>query len=399
MKWFKQLFEVWRREFRLVFTDAGVLIFFFGLPLLYPIVYTLIYNPELVRDMHVVVVDHAATAESREFIRMANSTESIHVIGQASDLAEARRAMNEHECFAILEIPADFSRRIGKGEQAVASFYSDMSLLLRFRQFSVALADLQLASGAKISQQTLAETGLPGQAMAPLTNPIGIDEINVGDPTQGFASFIIPGLLVLIVQQSLLLGIAMIAGGHQERRRRNHGFDPLWVPANPAAVVLGKTLCYILIYVPLLIYILHFVPIIFKLPHYGSLWDAMLFMVPMMLAASFFGQTVSVFVTEREASLLVVVFTSMVFMFLSGLTWPRYAMNPIWVAVSDIIPSTWGMQGFININSNGASLAEEIVPLRMLWILSGAYFLFACFIQWWHGRANAAAAPAPAPSK
>ena len=37
-RWFTGLFEVWRREFRLVFTDAGVLLFFFALPTLYPVV-------------------------------------------------------------------------------------------------------------------------------------------------------------------------------------------------------------------------------------------------------------------------------------------------------------------------------------------------------------------------
>lgn len=37
MNWFKSLFRVWRREIRLVFTDIGVLLFFFALPLAYQI--------------------------------------------------------------------------------------------------------------------------------------------------------------------------------------------------------------------------------------------------------------------------------------------------------------------------------------------------------------------------
>ena len=54
MNWFKSLFRVWRRETRLVFTDIGVLLFFFALPLAYPIVYTLIYNPEVVKKIDTV---------------------------------------------------------------------------------------------------------------------------------------------------------------------------------------------------------------------------------------------------------------------------------------------------------------------------------------------------------
>ena len=43
-KWFVDLFKVWRREFYLVFHDAGVLLFFFALPTIYPVVYTIILS-------------------------------------------------------------------------------------------------------------------------------------------------------------------------------------------------------------------------------------------------------------------------------------------------------------------------------------------------------------------
>ena len=388
-RWFRGLFEVWRREFRLVFTDAGVLLFFFALPTLYPVVYTLIYNPEVVKDMDVVVVDHSSTASSRAFTRMAGQTEAINIIGHAANMQEARRAMNEHKCFAILEIPEDFSRRIGNGEQAVVEFYCDMSLLLRFRQFTVALTDIQLATGAQIAQRKLEDAGLPGQTIAPMASPIATESVFLGDPTQGFASFVMPGILVLILQQSLILGITMIAGGHAERRRRNHGYDPLWVIAPPSAIALGKTLCYILLYLPTLLYTLHIVPWMFKLPHYGDIWEAVLLMLPMLVATSMLGQVLSVFVSEREASLLVVVFSSVVFLFLSGLTWPRYAMNPLWTLIGDAVPATWGLEGFVRINSDNASLAEQGHPLKMLWVLSAIYFVGAVAVQWWRSRLNA----------
>ncbi len=392
-RWFSGLFKVCRREYKLVFSDMGVLIFFLLLPTAYPIVYTLIYNPEVVKEMPVVVVDKSGTSESRSFIRMADQTEGIHVKGYAADMQEARRAMAEKECYAIMEIPADFAARLGNSEQATVPFYADMSLLLRFRQFTVALTDIQLATGVKLAQKKLDEAGLVGQALTPMSSPIETEAVFLGDPTQGFASFIMPGILVLILQQSMVLGVAMIAGGHQERRRRNHGFDPMWINAPGSAVALGKTLCYLIIYLPMLIYTLHIVPWMFKLPHYGNFFDALLLMIPLLIASSMFGQVFSVCVTERESSMLVVVFTSVIFLFLSGLTWPLYAMNPFWRAVSDIIPATWGVEGFVRINSDGATLADEASPFRMLWVLSAAWFAVASFVQWWHTRTNRIAAP------
>lgn len=50
---------IWRKEYVTVFRDFGALIFFFALPFAYPILYALIYNPEVVRDVPMVVVDNA----------------------------------------------------------------------------------------------------------------------------------------------------------------------------------------------------------------------------------------------------------------------------------------------------------------------------------------------------
>ena len=101
------LFRVWRREFYLVFTDPGVLIFFFGLPLAYPVVYTLIYNPEIVTNMPVVVVDNCRSASSRELVRAIDATQALAVTGYAANITEAREAWHTKKCYAIIEIPAN----------------------------------------------------------------------------------------------------------------------------------------------------------------------------------------------------------------------------------------------------------------------------------------------------
>lgn len=373
--WLTSLFKVWRREFYLVFHDAGVLLFFFALPLMYPVVYTIIYNPEVIRDMPVAVVDHSRTAQSRELARMVDATDGLEVYQYAPDMGAARRMMNEKEVFGILEIPADYARCIGRGEQANVTYYADVSLLLRYRQALLNLTDVQLALATRYQQEKIASGGLLLQDIG--GSPVDVQSVMMGDPTQGFASFIMPGVLVLILHQSLILGVTMLAGGAAERRRRNDGFDPMAVDAPPTATILGKVLCYVAIYIPMSLYALHFVPWMFTLPHLESMLDCLIFIFPMLIAASMLGLCVASFVTEREASLMVVVFTSVVFLFLSGLTWPRYAMSPFWQLIGDCIPATWGVEGFIRLNSNGATFAQESHPTLMLWTLAAVYFSVA----------------------
>lgn len=378
-RWFAAMFRVWRREFYLVFHDAGVMLFFLVLPIVYPVVYTIIYNPETVHDIPVVVVDECRSTDSRKLARMIDATSAIEVYDYATDLEAARRVMNEHECFGILLIPADYERNIARGGQGVATFYSEMSLLLRYRSFVAALTDVQLALGAEIQMQKISSAGI--STLSAAAEPIGSEAIMLGDPTQGFASFIIPGILVLILQQSLILGVTMLAAGSKERSRANGGIDPLAVDAPVSAAMLGKLFCYLLIYAPMLIYTLHIVPYMFSLPQIGSFWQCALLMLPMLIASTFLGFCLSWFVTERESSLLVIVFTSVVFLFLSGLTWPRYAMNGFWTLLGNAVPVTWGVEGFVRMNSNGSPLWEQSRPLLMLWLLAAVYFVVAYLLE------------------
>lgn len=154
------LLRVWRREFYLVFHDLGVLLFFFFLTLAYPVIYTIIYNQEVIKDIPIAVVDNSRTVSSRELTRMIDATEGIEVYDYASNLHEARIMENEHKVYGILEIPGDYDRRLGRGEQGVVVFYSDMSLLLRYRTFLSALTDVQLAAGADIRQENISRLGL-----------------------------------------------------------------------------------------------------------------------------------------------------------------------------------------------------------------------------------------------
>ena len=354
------------------------MLFFLFLPLIYPILYTLIYNKEMVEEVPFVVVDDSRTPKSRELVQMADATPEMQLVGYASDMAEARRCLNEKVCYGIMYIPSDYSQRLVEGEQAVVPFYYDMSLLMRYRTFMEALTDIQMAVGDSQRQALLNEVGELASGLS--VSAINSQAFILGDVTQGFASFVIPGVLILIIQQSIILGVVMLCGTSRDRRRKNSRIDPLAIETSAEVIILGKSLCYVVIYIPLTLYMLHFVPLMFGLPHVGSVVDIMLFIVPFLFASAFLGQVLQVFVRERETSFLVVVFMSLIFLFLSGLTWPRYAMEFPWRQLSDIIPATWGVEGFVNINSNSATLSHVTTPYIILWILAGVYFVIASFL-------------------
>lgn len=378
-KFYHDIIKVWANEIRLIFKDKGILIFLFLLPLAYPIVYALIYNPELAREVPVAVVDECRSTQSRELVRMMDASENTQLAGYAADMQEARLMVAEKKAYGILLIDSHFSKNIARGEQAHVTLFCDMSLLVRYKSMLTSLTDATMTLGGKIQVETIGRLGADGPKI-PAT--VRSTYVALGNPEQGFATFLLPGILTLIVQQSLILAICMMGGAIYERRRRNGGIDPLdTVNSGAVCRLLGKSLAYIVIYIIPLLYLLLIVPAIFKYPQVGGFIDILLMSIPYMLSVTFLGMTLQVFVRERESAFLVIVFTSIIFLFLSGITWPLFDMDPSFRFLSGCCPSTWAMQAFERINANGASIADIGLEYQMLWLLSAVYFFLALAVN------------------
>lgn len=378
-KYLRDLYTSYLNEFRLVIHDPGLIIFFLFLPLAYPVIYSLIYNPELVRDVPVVVVDNDRSKLSRELVRNLDATQEAWIKGYAADLPEARRAMDSRECYAILEIPDGFGKKITNNQQGEAVLYCEMSLLLRYRALLVASTNVAQAMGAEILKEKvnlvapLAETVVDGDLMP-------IHNIAMGNIEGGFDSFIMPGVLILILHQCIILASGMAGGARREKRLR--GYVPVSL-RRPSVLMtmIGQMLCYITILMLPIIYLVHFVPLMFSFPMAGNLLEILCFLLPMVIACVGLGWCFQGIVWERESVFVLWVITSVFFLFLSGLTWPRFAMPGIWKALSDCIPATWGMEGFIRMNANGADLSQVSRDYINLWILAGSYLVLAYIVQ------------------
>lgn len=378
-KFFSDVFKVWKNEFRPIFKDKGILIFLFLVPLAYPIVYALIYNPELSRDVPVAIVDLDRSDKSRDLCRMIDASESTEIAGYAADMQEARRMLDEKKAYGIVRIESDFSKQIARGEQSAVTLFCDMSLLIRYKSMLIGLTDATMAMGGKIQVETMSALG----AEAPkIPATVTSSYVPLGNPEQGFATFLLPGILVLIVQQTLLLAICMNGGAIYEHRRRYGGMDPFdTVRSGAVSRLLGKALAYLTVYIIPLLYLLVIMPWVFSYPQLGDLLDIALLAIPYILAVSFFGMSLQVFVREREASFVVIVFTSVIFLFLSGIPWPIYDMPAVYKFVGGCCPSTWAMQAFVRMNANGATLADVATEYRMLWLCAIAYFFIALAVN------------------
>lgn len=369
---------IWRDEMRQVFKDEGVIIFFFIVPLIYPLLYSWIYNNEVVRDMPVVVVDDSHSKLSRQFIRMCDASPDVKVVCYASDLDEAKMLVGRQVAHAVYYIPSDFQTRLNRMEQSVIGVYCDMSLMLAYK------ASYQTAVLVSQEMNSEIQIKLSGHYTAReeeiQAKPLDYDGEAIFSPGGGYGSFILPAVLILILQQTLVLGIGLSAGTARESNR----FEDL-VPMQrhyhgTFRIVLGKSMCYLMIYILMGAWLTVVVPRIFHFPCLAHWQDLLAIMTPYTLACIFFGITVSCIVRYRENVMLLMVFVSVPLLFLSGVSWPQNNIPGFWQGVSWLFPSTFGVRAYIRLNSMGGTLTDVLTEYRVLWLHVLAYFTMACIV-------------------
>lgn len=371
-------FYIWKEELTQVFRDSGVMIFFFLVPLAYPVIYAFIYDNEVVREAKLVVVDNSRTSYSREFARDVNASPDVEIVAYCSDMDEAKRMLDEKKAYGILLIPENFSKDLHSGIQTTVSLFSDMSCLLYYKNFLITATEVSLDMGKQI---TLSDNPAGTRELANIkVDPIPYESVAVFNPQNGFGSFLIPAILILVIQQTLILGICML-GGTAREKNRFHSFVPVSRHYHGTLrIVFGKSLAYMILYAVVCCWVLIVVPALFSLPQLALPGTITLFIVPYLFACIFFSMTLSGFVLSRESPMLIFVFTSVILLFISGVSWPMHSIHGFWKIVAYIFPSTVGIQGFIGINSMGATLSEVSFEYKLLWIQTGVYFITACFV-------------------
>lgn len=363
---------IFYNELSAIFRDQGVLIFCLVLPLVYPLLYAYIYDNEVVREVPAIVVDQNNSSLSRAYLRNVDATPDVKIVGSAYSLQEAREIIGRREAYGIIHIPKTFSRELSTGGRTQVQVFVDMSSMMYYSAILTANMAVSLSMNAKIKAKRIPVTTIKEEQI--YQRPVRYEAVNSFNPQGGYASSLLAPVLILILQQTLLLGIGLTAGTAREQ----NSYGEL-VPINRhykglLRIIIGKAMAFVAIYLWNTIWLFAIVPHLFSLPQLASPVHIWMFAIPYLLAVIFFGMTCSVLFRQREATFMIFVFTSLILLFLSGVEWPKEALPAFWHNVSLIFPSTFGVQAFVKMNSMGADIPNLAYELRALWIQVVVYF-------------------------
>ena len=376
--WLLDAAYVWRFEMKQVIRDEGVLMFCLVVPLAYPLIYSWIYNNETVREVPVVVVDLSHSQESRKFIRMCDASPDVHVTSYAADLDDAQSLVSRQVVKGIYLIPADFGTNLNRMQQGTVSVYCDMALMLTYKAIYQTAMAVASEMGAEI--QTKLAGNYTNREDLITTSPLEVKDVPMFNPQGGYGTSVLPAVLMLIIQQTLALGIGLAAGTARERNRYSDLVPIHKCYGGVGRIISGKALCYLMVYAVMSTYLTMVVPRWFHFLQLAAWQDLLALLVPYLLACVFFGMTVSCLVHYRENVILLMVFVSVPLLFMSGVSWPQSAIPGYWQGVSWLFPSTFGIRAYVRMNSMGATLGDVMFEVRCLWLQAAAYFGTACLV-------------------
>lgn len=355
-------------ELQRIFRDPGVVVIFIVATLAYPLIYKALYWNEQINDVPVAVVDLSNSPQSREFLHRWNASPDIKLTHTCSSMAEAEQLLRNQKVHGIIYFPRDFAKQLADPlGQAHISLFCDMSSFLYMKAIYLSCNQVMLESMRNIQIDRYEQMGMDKEFAWSLVQDAPYHETALFTPTGGYGSFLIPAVLVLILHQTLFFGICMLGGTAREENEESYTFTSL----------IGRAGACFLTYFGLAAILLGFFPRLFDIPHIGDIGTILLLIIPYLLAVIFFSLCVSVFIWNRESGLVLLISTSLIFLFMAGISWPKEMIPDAWRYLSYFIPYTWGAHAFIHVNSMGATLSQVTREFIALWVLTGAYGVLA----------------------
>lgn len=360
---------------RVAFGDVGVLLLLVGAPVLYGFFYPWFYADEVVQRVPVAVVQQDSSGLARQTLRFAQASPRIAVTLVTGDEAQAQQALLRGEVMGYAVLPPDFKRKVVRSEKVVVPVYANGAYPLVAKQVQYGFAEAVGTVSAGIELKRLGASGQSSLQAASSRSPVNLQLQALFNPTEGYGSFVVAAVAVLILQQTLLMGGALLVGTWRERDEA----------AAPASVWLGRLLALCLIGWLSGLYYFGWIFVWHDFPRGGNPLGALALLAVFVPAVVGLSALLGWWLANRERAMQVILFTSIPLAFVGGFSWPAEALPTLLQWLRWLSPSTAGIQASLRLNQAGAPVQAA------LWYLSVLLALALC--SWlavlWLGRKKA----------
>lgn len=345
---------------RAALRDSGVLLLAVVAPVLYAFFYPLPYLHQVPTRVPVALVDADGSSLARQIVRFAAASPRLDLRLVTGDEREARAALQRRQIEGYALLPADLKRDVVRGSAVVVPVVGDGAYFLLNKTVLAGFGEAVGTVSAGIEIRRLTARGQSALQAAAARSPVNVQPVALFNPTEGYGSYVVPAVAVVIVHQTLLMAVAMAVGTRRER-------GPL---AEPVAQALGRIAAYATLGMASGAWFFGFVFWCFDYGRGGNPLGTALMLALMSWTVAALGCWLGCRLADRERPMQLLLFTSIPMVFLSGFSWPHEALAPPLQWLAAALPTTPAIQGLLRFNPMGATLAEGAPQLLHLALLA-----------------------------
>ena len=362
----KKFIQLIKREFRLFFNNKVLRILFIGAPILYGVLIGAVYQKGKITDLPIIVVDQDNSPMSTKFIDMLAENESVEVVEVLPSMFGVKDKAIDLDATVIVDIPNRFAADIQQNRLPEISLFVDASNTLTSNTALMAVNTVAMTMKAGIQIESQMKKGVPEYVATQNYEPFKTTIIKQSIRSGNYLYFMLPGVLLTVFQQVLLLGLALTFASEYEKGTFTELVEKM---PNALGMLAVKIIPYLLMSVGIILMYWGFSRY-YNMIIGGALGAFALSTIVFILAVCGIGVLVSIVLPDQLKATEVLMVVATPSFILSGFTWPLSQM-PVWVqTIADLIPLTHYLKIFRLLYLNQAGISHIYQPLIAMGIIA-----------------------------
>lgn len=325
------------REWRFILSNKKLRSLVLVAPLINAIIVCGVYAPSYVIEVPIAVVQQDKSALSQRMIRWLDQHQKVKVTQTLSDIAQADTLLKQGDIAGYVVFEKDFSQRLKRNEEARVVLFCDATNMVVANTINAATQGVVQTFSAGLSMNKARRLGAFKEQAQALAAPIRAEIRPIGNPGFSYADFMLPGMLLTVLQQVILLALAFSWAGEREAQTWS---ELKSLSRRSWVLLLGKNLPHLVIH---FVWLLIFFSIVLPLSSVSSeaqIGSLVLFALVFVLVMVSWGTWVSLVIGDRLGATQALMFLSVPSFILSGYTWPSASLPLLLQGIGQVLPLT-----------------------------------------------------------
>ena len=365
----KDFLKLLRIEFKRIFSNSVLLAIFIGAPIFYGVLIGYVYKQAKVINLPIVIIDEDHSPMSDKIIEAFEDNEALLVSDIRYTAGNILDEMPVKQFDAVITLPTNFEADILQKRHPEIRVDLNMANILNANTASKNIQAVLMTLNAGIEIEGLKKSGVHPTQAATSYESFKINFNKLYNSSGNYINFMLPGLLIAIMQQIIFLAMALVFA----RDFEDGHFGVLVKKSKSSLYHIALKSTPFIIMIPIMWFFISLLFDYFRI-------NADIYNLPMLLltttltmASMCIGMLFSIAIpSQLKATELLMVISTPAFI-LSGFTWPTLAFPDAIANVATYIPSTQFLSGFRKIAFYGgdvSSIKSEINTLLLICCVS-----------------------------